>query len=124
MTTYVTSTLGGFWNDPNTWNPKGIPGAADDVGIYGPTYITTEQSAAYTRLYGDQGYLRFDGGILHSAVSGASPHTTVAVTEGGGYAYSINVGKSWIEDATFAVGRHFITQRGLDVLHSTLKMNG
>ena len=127
MTTYVTSTLGGQWNDSNTWTPKGVPGAADRAEIYGPVYITDEQSADSTTLFGGDaynGYLRFNGGILHSAVYGREPNTTVSVTEGGGYAFSVQVGKGWILDATFAVGRHFITQQGLDITRSVLKLNG
>jgi hypothetical protein len=123
MTTYVTGTGSGFWNDPNHWVPKGIPGAGDRAEIYGRTYVTGDQSAASTTLFRDA-ELRFDGGTLHSSAYGQLSTTSFSVTENGGSATSIQLGYGFIgPGAAFTVDSHLITHKGLEVRSSVLTLS-
>jgi len=42
MTVYLPSGSGTDWGDPNTWSPKGIPGAGDEVELNLAPMITTD----------------------------------------------------------------------------------
>lgn len=68
-----TAVRSGLWNDPNNWEPAGVPKAGNDVTIPAGISITVdfETSTVDSLLLAEGATLVFDGWGAHLRVSGA-----------------------------------------------------
>jgi len=117
-----TAKSSGDWNNPITWNPEGIPNAADDVTIdNGYTVTSPTDIAANTITMGWQGALNATGNV---AVTGAFAVSNTSTTYIGG---NLTAGVVTLagNESTFTVDGDMVSSGTITISQkTTVDLNG
>ncbi|HPN40855.1 MAG TPA: hypothetical protein PKX36_04930 [Candidatus Cloacimonadota bacterium] len=88
---YHSTTMGGWWMDPNTWQSTGYPDADDDVYIHGIVFVIGENSCNHLDIQGSDAMIKCGDNASGTLTVNGNLTTSGWVTSSASYNLTLNL---------------------------------